>query len=84
MSVDLYAYWWIAGSTQSTIGWKMVHSCLLWCLCREMNDISFKDRDRTLEEIKSLFFNALYLLTIAFVSYLVISYYDFLILFLFY
>jgi hypothetical protein len=28
---------------------------------REMNDRSFEDRERTLEEIKSLFFNTLYL-----------------------
>ena len=36
---------------------------------------------RTLEEIKSLFFNTLYLWTIAFVSPLVIRYLDFLVLF---
>jgi len=27
--------------------WKMVHSCLLWCLCWEMNDINFEDREKT-------------------------------------
>jgi hypothetical protein len=37
--------------------WKIVPSCL-W---REMNDISFDDREKTLEEIKSLIFNTLYL-----------------------
>jgi hypothetical protein len=52
----------------------------LWCLWREMNDRSFEDHERTLEEIKSLFFNT-YLWTAAFVSSLVISYHDFLILF---
>jgi hypothetical protein len=46
-----------------------------------MIDISFEDRERTLEEIKSLFFNTLCLWTTAFISPLVISYYDFLFLF---
>jgi hypothetical protein len=31
-------------------------SCLLWCLWREINDRSFEDRERSLEELKSLFF----------------------------
>jgi hypothetical protein len=46
-----------------------------------MNDRSFEDRGKTLEEIKSLFFNTLYLWTADFVSALVISYHDFLVLF---
>jgi hypothetical protein len=79
--VDLYACWWTAGSAQSAAVWKMVPLCLLWCLWREMNDRSFEDRERTLEEIKSLFFYTLYLWTAAFVSPLVISYHDFLVLF---
>ena len=36
--------------------WKMVPSCHLWWLWRERNDIYFKDREKTLEELKSLFF----------------------------
>jgi hypothetical protein len=63
--------------------WKMVPSCFLWCLWSEMNDRSFEDRERSLEEIKSLFFNTLYLWTAAFVYPLMISYHDFLILFVF-
>jgi hypothetical protein len=46
-----------------------------------MNDRYFEDNERTLEEFKSFFFNTLYLWTVAYVSPLVISYYDFLILF---
>ena len=38
--------------------------------------MSFEDRERTSEEIKSLFFNTMHLWTIAFVSPLVISYHD--------
>jgi hypothetical protein len=55
---------------------------ILWCLWREMNDRSFEDRERTLKGIMSLFFNTLYLWIAAFVSHLVISYFDFLVLFI--
>jgi hypothetical protein len=44
-----------------------------------MNDRSFEDREMILKEIKSLFFNTLYLWTTAFVFLLEISYHDFLI-----
>jgi hypothetical protein len=47
----------------------------------ERNDRSFEDRERTLEEIRSLFFYTLYLLTSTFVYSLVISYHDFLVIF---
>jgi purine-cytosine permease-like protein len=43
-----------------------------------MNDRSFKDREKTLEKIKTLFFNTLYLWTAVFVSSLVTSYHNFL------
>jgi hypothetical protein len=46
----------------------------------EINDRSFEGHENV-EEIKSLFFNILYLWTPAFVSLLVISYNDFLVLF---
>ena len=42
---------------------------------------SFEDHKRTLEEIKFLFFKTLYLSTFAYVSPLLISYHDFLVLF---
>jgi hypothetical protein len=35
------------------------------CLWREMNEKSFEYRERTLEELKSLFFNTLYIWTTA-------------------
>jgi hypothetical protein len=46
---------------------------LVW---KEMNDRSFEDHKRTLEEIKYLFFNTLNLWTVAYVSSVVISYHD--------
>jgi hypothetical protein len=64
--------------TRSAGLWKMVHSCLLWCLWRESNDRSFEDHERTPEEFESLslfFFN---LWTVVFVYPLVLCYDDFL------
>jgi hypothetical protein len=29
--VDLYACWWISGSPQNAVVWKMVPTCILWC-----------------------------------------------------
>jgi hypothetical protein len=46
-----------------------------------MNVKSFEDRERTLEESKSFFFNTLYLWTSAFVSHLVLIFHYFLVLF---
>jgi hypothetical protein len=61
--------------------WKMVSSCLLWCFFRKRNDRSFKDRERSLEEINVLFFYTLYLWKVAFISPMVISYPNFFVLF---
>jgi hypothetical protein len=33
--VDLFAYWWSGGHYWSAVVWKIVPSCLLWCLWRE-------------------------------------------------
>jgi hypothetical protein len=46
-----------------------------------MNDRCFEDQNWTLKELKSLFFNTLYIWTVAYISPLMISYHDFLILF---
>jgi hypothetical protein len=78
--VDLFACWWIAGSTRSAVVW-MMHLCLLWCLWWERNDRCFEDRDRFLEELKSFFLNTSYIWTTAYVSLLVISFHEFLVLF---
>jgi hypothetical protein len=39
----------------------------LWSLWKERSDGSFEDCEKILEEIKSLFFNSMYLWTVAFV-----------------
>jgi hypothetical protein len=56
----------------------MVHPCLLWCLWREKNDRCFEDREKTSEELKSLFFNTLYLMIATYIAHLVICFHDFL------
>jgi Ca2+/Na+ antiporter len=53
--------------------WKMVPTCILWCLWGEMNDRSFEDQEMTMDEILSLFFKTLYLWTVAYVTSLSIS-----------
>jgi hypothetical protein len=53
---DLFACWWTGGRSQSAAVWKMVPSCLLWCLWRERNDRSFEDRERSSVELESFFF----------------------------
>jgi hypothetical protein len=52
--------WWTAGTAWNAVAYKIVPSCLLWSLLRKMNDRSFEDCERTLEEMKSLFFYTLY------------------------
>jgi hypothetical protein len=36
--------------------WKMASTCLFWCLWRERNNRSFKEVEKTSEEILSSFF----------------------------
>jgi hypothetical protein len=67
---------------------REIRLCRRWCLCafydvlwRKLNDKSFEDREKTMEEITSLFFKTLYLWTSAYVSSLSIIYSDFLVLF---
>jgi len=79
--VDLFACWWTDGCSRSAVVWKMVPCCLLWCLWRERNDRQFEDKERTIEELISFFFYSLYSWTAVFLVPIVISYYDFLVLF---
>jgi hypothetical protein len=79
--VDLFACWWKGGHSQSVVVWKMVHSCLLWCLWREQNNRNFEDQERTIEELKTFFFYSLFSWTAVFLVPLVISFNDFLVLF---
>jgi len=57
--VDLFACWRaLGGRFQLDIVWKTISPCLMWCLWRERNDRSFENRERTLVDLKALFFEA--------------------------
>jgi hypothetical protein len=59
--VDLFACWRGFGRQFSKRNvWKMVSSCLLWCLWREINDRSFEHYESLVTELKSFFFKNLY------------------------
>jgi hypothetical protein len=59
--IGLNDCWWSSGRPRSTAMWKMVPTCLFWCLRKEMNDINFEDKERTMGDIISIFFETLYL-----------------------
>jgi hypothetical protein len=62
--------------------WKMVPSCLLWCLWREKNHRSFEDLERLSAELESFFFFfTLLTWTAAFVAPWELSFHNFLVLF---
>jgi hypothetical protein len=48
------------GSAWSLVVWKFVPHCLMWYIWRERNDWHFEDRERTILELKLLFFQTLF------------------------
>jgi hypothetical protein len=50
-----------SGRPRSAAVYKMVPTCLFWCVWKEKNDRYFEDRERTLGGILSLFYETLYL-----------------------
>jgi hypothetical protein len=78
-SPDLFACWWTAGRPGSAVIWKMVPTCILWCVWKERNDRCFEDLERSLEDILASFFHTLYLWTVAFVSPLSFTFDEFLV-----
>jgi len=77
--LDLFACWWTSGRPRSAAIWKMVPTCILWCVWNEKNNRCFKDLERSLDDILTSFLHALYLWTVAFVSPLSLSFGDFLV-----
>jgi hypothetical protein len=82
--VDLFACWWTGDRSRSSVMWKMVPCCLLWCLWRKHNDRHFEDKERTIEELIFFFFHSLFSWTTAFLASLVISFNDFFVFFFFF
>jgi hypothetical protein len=75
--LDLFACWWTSGRLRSATIWKMVLTCILWCVWKERNNRCFEDFERSLEDILASFLHTLYLWTVAFVSPLLLSFDDF-------
>jgi hypothetical protein len=77
--IDLFACWWTSGRPRSATIWKMVATCLFWCVWKERNNMCFEDFDRSLEDILTSFFHILYLWIVAFMSLLSLNFDDFLV-----
>jgi hypothetical protein len=81
--IGLLASWWSSGRPRSAAVWKMAPICLFWYLWRKMNNRSFEDLERSLEENLSSFYHKLYLWSSAYVYPLSFSFNAFLLVFLF-
>lgn len=77
--LDLFACWMTSGRPRSAAIWKMVPTCIIWCVWNERNNRCFKNLERSLEDILTSFLHALYLWTVTFVSPLSLSFGDFLV-----
>jgi hypothetical protein len=76
--IELFACWWKSGRPRSVAIWKMVPICIFWCVWKERNLRCFEDLESSMEDILASFFHM-----VAFLSPLLISFTDFLVLFLF-
>lgn len=83
--IVLFACWRCQfGSLHSLVLWKMVLSCIVWCILRERNDRSFEDRERMVVELNVFFFNILYHWVAAYNYFHISNFQDYLALFFFF
>jgi hypothetical protein len=75
---ELLASWWTVGRTRSTVVWKMVPHCILWCIWREQNNRCFEGLSRTREELLHFFLVTLFSWTTGWLAPRAISFVDFL------
>lgn len=66
------------GNRQIVVGWKMAPICRLGCIWKERNGPYFEDWERKVNELKSLFFNTLFLWTLA-IGFNGLSFHNFLV-----
>jgi hypothetical protein len=52
----MYYLFFLSVKSRSAAIWKMVPTCLLWCVWNERNNSCFKDLERSLEDIFASFF----------------------------
>ena len=58
--VGLFACWQgHFGRLRNGVIWKIVPPCLMWCIWKERNNRCFEDAERTIPDIKLLFFRTL-------------------------
>jgi hypothetical protein len=76
---ELSTYLPVGGRPRSAAVWKMVPICILWCVWKERNLRCFEDMENSLEDIVASFLHMLYLWTMAFLSPLSITNFDFLV-----
>ena len=58
--LDVLACWnSIRGMRQIKAVWKLIPTCIMWCLWQERNERTFEDKERSVEELKLLFFKTL-------------------------
>jgi hypothetical protein len=59
--LHLWAGWQVqVGDTRNLVVWRMVPHCIMWCLWRERNAHHFEDCERSIVDLKLLFFQTLY------------------------
>ena len=59
--LDLFTGWQVnVGRHRCAVVWGVVPHCVLWCLWRAQNTHHFEDCERTIPELKLLFFQTLY------------------------
>jgi hypothetical protein len=80
---ELLASWWTAGCMRSTVVWKMVPHCILWCIWRERNNKCSEDSPRTREEFLLFFLVTLFSWTTGWLAPQAINFVGFLCLFSF-
>ena len=53
---------WLAGlgDARNMVVWRMIPHCVMWCLWRERNARHFKDCEKSVEDLKLMFFHTLY------------------------
>ncbi|KAF5446588.1 hypothetical protein F2P56_032204, partial [Juglans regia] len=77
--VDLLASWTLPrGAQQIKEVWKMIPICIMWCIWQERNDRTFENKERSLEELRALFFRTLCLWAIA-LDFNGLNFHDFLV-----
>jgi hypothetical protein len=78
---ELLASWWSCGRSRSAVVWKMVPSCIMWCIWSERNNRCFEDSSRSIEELLHFFLFTLFSWTAGWLAPRVFSFSDFLSLF---